>query len=123
MAVLRCWLPCLDVGRYHTLTLHFCDLSDGLIALDFFTVSLTVAPLSETFGRPTADITWGITCSLMTRSVGAIIFGFVADRFGRKPPYIICCGLFIILELATGFCQTYYQFIAVRSLYGVAMGG
>ncbi|KAF4554438.1 Carboxylic acid transporter-like protein 1 [Elsinoe fawcettii] len=92
-------------------------------ALDFFTVSLTIAPLSATFKRPTADITWGITCSLMTRSVGAIIFGVVADRFGRKPPYIICCVLFIILELATGFCNTYEQFIAVRSLYGVAMGG
>lgn len=56
-------------------------------------------------------------------SVGAIIFGVVADRFGRKPPYVICCLLFIILELATGFCNTYGQFIAVRCLYGVAMGG
>ncbi|KAF2227588.1 major facilitator superfamily domain-containing protein [Elsinoe ampelina] len=92
-------------------------------ALDFFTVSLTIAPLSAAFGRPPADITWGITCSLMTRSVGAIIFGVIADRYGRKPPYVICCTLFIILELATGFCNTYGQFIAVRALYGVAMGG
>ena len=92
-------------------------------ALDFFTVSLTVTPLSETFGRPVADITWGITCSLMTRSVGAIFFGIISDRYGRKKPYIICCTLFIILELGTGFCNTYEQFIAVRTLYGVAMGG
>ena len=59
----------------------------------------------------------------MTRSVGAIIFGIIADRFGRKIPYITCCALFVILELATGFCNTYGQFLAVRSLYGVAMGG
>lgn len=31
--------------------------------------------------------------------------------------------LFIILELATGFCNTYKQFLGVRSLYGIAMGG
>ncbi len=31
--------------------------------------------------------------------------------------------LFIILELATGFTQNLTQFLAVRSLYGIAMGG
>jgi MFS transporter, SHS family, lactate transporter len=32
-------------------------------------------------------------------------------------------SLLIILELATGFCQTYAQFLAVRALFGIAMGG
>lgn len=31
--------------------------------------------------------------------------------------------MFIILELATGFCNNIHQFLAVRSLYGIAMGG
>lgn len=31
--------------------------------------------------------------------------------------------LFIILELGTGFCNTYGQFLACRALFGVAMGG
>lgn len=31
--------------------------------------------------------------------------------------------LFIILELGTGFCQTYKQFLACRALFGIAMGG
>jgi SHS family lactate transporter-like MFS transporter len=31
--------------------------------------------------------------------------------------------LFIILELATGFCQTFHQFLGVRAIYGIAMGG
>lgn len=30
-------------------------------AFDFFTVSLTVTDLAETFGKTKADITWGIT--------------------------------------------------------------
>ena len=49
--------------------------------------------------------------------------GIAADRYGRKWPFVINCVLFIILELATGFCQDYKQFLAVRALYGVAMGG
>ncbi|KAF1952328.1 MFS general substrate transporter [Byssothecium circinans] len=92
-------------------------------AFDFFTVSLTVEPLAETFGKTTKDITWGITLVLMLRSVGAIIFGLAADRWGRKWPFIINNVLFIVLELGTGFVDTYEQFLGVRALFGIAMGG
>ena len=92
-------------------------------AFDFFTVSLTTTQLSEAFGHPVSDITWGITLVLMFRSVGSVLFGIAADRYGRKWPYVVNMVLFIVLELATGFCQTYQQFLAVRALYGVAMGG
>ncbi|KAI0595759.1 H+ symporter family protein [Biscogniauxia sp. FL1348] len=121
-------------------------------AFDFFTVSLTVHDLAETFDRSNTDITWGITLVLMLRSIGSIVFGIAADRYGRKWPFIINNLLFIILELpsrrlhpsrlgapgflglvrpeiflvpdlGTGFCQTYSQFLACRALFGVAMGG
>lgn len=92
-------------------------------AFDFFTVSLTVTDLAETFDRSKTDITWGITLVLMFRSVGAIIFGIAADRYGRKWPFVVNNILFIVLELGTGFCNTYQQFLAVRALFGIAMGG
>jgi SHS family lactate transporter-like MFS transporter len=92
-------------------------------AFDFFTVSLTVSELAETFGKTKTDITWGITLVLMLRSVGSIIFGLAADRYGRKWPFIINNALFIVLELGTGFCGTYSEFLAVRALFGIAMGG
>lgn len=59
----------------------------------------------------------------MLRSVGAVIFGLAADRYGRKWPFIVNNVLFIILELATGFCASYEGFLATRALFGVAMGG
>ncbi|OAL32644.1 hypothetical protein AYO20_07802 [Fonsecaea nubica] len=92
-------------------------------AFDFFTVSLTVSDLAETFNKSNTDITWGITLVLMFRSVGSTIFGIAADRYGRKWPFIINNILFIALELGTGFTQTYGQFLAVRALFGIAMGG
>jgi SHS family lactate transporter-like MFS transporter len=60
---------------------------------------------------------------LMLRSVGSIIFGLAADRYGRKWPFIINNVLFIVLELGTGFCRTYEEFLGVRALFGIAMGG
>jgi MFS transporter, SHS family, lactate transporter len=53
-------------------------------AFDFFSVSLTVTDLAETFGKTNADITWGITLVLMFRSIGSTIFGIAADMYGRK---------------------------------------
>lgn len=79
--------------------------------------------LAEQFDRSNTDITWGITLVLMLRSVGAIIFGIAADRYGRKWPFIVNLFLFVVLELGTGFVNTYEQFLAVRSLFGIAMGG
>ena len=59
----------------------------------------------------------------MLRSVGAAIFGILGDRYGRKYPYIANLVLLIIFELSTGFVQTFQQFLAVRALFGIAMGG
>ena len=105
-------------GRCHRLLfLH------GPDAFDFFTVSLTITDLAAEFHKSNSDITWGITLVLMFRSVGSTIFGIASDRYGRKWPFIVNNILFIVLELATGFCQNYKQFLAVRALFGIAMGG
>lgn len=92
-------------------------------AFDFFTVSLCVTEIAEEFGVSNADVSWGITVTLMLRSVGALIFGTLSDRWGRKWTFIGALVLFIILELASGFAMNLQQFLAVRSLYGIAMGG
>lgn len=92
-------------------------------AFDFFTVSLTVSDLALTFNKTNTQITWGITLVLMFRSVGSILFGIAADRYGRRWPFVVNNLLFIVLELGTGFCQTYSQFLACRALFGIAMGG
>lgn len=60
--------------------------------------------------------------SLGSKSANGLT-GIAADRYGRKWPFIVNNILFIILELGTGFCNTYKQFLACRALFGVAMGG
>ena len=86
-------------------------------------VSLTVKDLAKTFHKTNADITWGIGLVLMLRFIGAVIFGYCCDRYGRKWPWVVNQILFIVLEMATGFTNTFGQFLAVRALFGIAMGG
>ncbi|KAJ3915410.1 MFS general substrate transporter [Lentinula edodes] len=92
-------------------------------AIDFFSVSLSVTNLATQFGRDTTDITQAITLTLLFRSVGAVLFGIISDRYGRKYPLILNLLVVSVLELGAGFVQTYAQFLAVRSLFGIGMGG
>ena len=52
-----------------------------------------------------------------------VVFGILSDRFGRKWPLVanllFCCTI----EIGTSFVKTFPQFLAVRALFGVAMGG
>ncbi|KAI0087910.1 MFS general substrate transporter [Irpex rosettiformis] len=92
-------------------------------AVDFFSVSLSVTRLTQQFSRPTHDITTAITLTLLLRSAGAVVFGIISDRYGRKWPLVINLLLVSVLELGSGFVQTFHQFLAVRSLFGIGMGG
>lgn len=92
-------------------------------AFDFFCVSSCASAIAESLEVSITDITWGITLVLMFRSLGAVVFGFISDTYGRKPAYLSCVGLFVIIEIATGFVKTYAQFLGVRALFGCAMGG
>ncbi|KAJ7725428.1 MFS general substrate transporter [Mycena maculata] len=92
-------------------------------AIDFFSVSLSVSALSDQFDRPVSKITQAITLTLLFRSVGAVLFGVFSDRFGRKWPLVFNLLLVAVLELGAGFVQTFEQFLAVRSLFGIGMGG
>lgn len=59
----------------------------------------------------------------MLRSIGAVAFGIAGDKFGRKWPFIANLVLIVIIEIATSFTQTFEQFLGVRALFGIAMGG
>ena len=57
------------------------------------------------------------------RPVGAVIFGRLADHYGRKPLLMISILCYSILELLSGLAPTLLSFLVLRALFGVAMGG
>lgn len=105
----------------HAVTAGF--LGWTLDAFDFFVVVFLLDILSKQFAVPKKDIIWTLTATLAFRPVGAILFGFLADRFGRRLPLMLNVVYFSIIELLSGFSQTYTQFLILRALFGIGMGG
>ena len=94
-----------------------------LDAFDFFLVTFVLVQLSKDFAHTIAQVAFAITVTLMLRPVGALIFGYFADKHGRRVPLMVDIALFSIIELLTAFSPNFTVFLILRALYGIAMGG
>ena len=107
--------------QYHVVLA--CFLGWTIDAFDFFITVFVVGDIAREFGTPITTVTWAFTLTLGLRAIGALIFGRIADRYGRKPALIANILIFSALEVASGFAPTLTAFLVLRALYGVAMGG
>ena len=94
-----------------------------LDAFDFFVLVFVLPAVAEEFHRPVADVAYTITLTLAMRPIGALIFGWMADRYGRRIPLMIDVVFYSIVEVLSGLAPDYSTFLALRVLYGIAMGG
>jgi SHS family lactate transporter-like MFS transporter len=94
-----------------------------LDAYDFFLVIVVVPHLATDFKTTAANILIGVTLTLAMRPLGALIFGWFADRYGRRTPLMVDIALYSLIELATAFSPNLTVFLILRAIFGIAMGG
>lgn len=94
-----------------------------LDAFDFFVVVFLFDALSRQFGVPKKDIVLTTFWTLAMRPVGALLFGLLADRYGRRIPLMANVIYFSLIELLCGFAPNYTVFLVLRALFGIGMGG
>ena len=108
-------------GTGHAVTAGF--LGWTLDAFDFFVVIFLYDVLAAQFKVEKSALLWATTATLAFRPVGALIFGALADRYGRRIPLIANVIYFSAIEVACGFAPNYTTFLILRCLYGIGMGG
>jgi SHS family lactate transporter-like MFS transporter len=94
-----------------------------LDAFDFFVLTFVIQDVATAFGRSRADIAWTVGLALITRPIGAIIFGLIADRYGRRLPLMLNVIFYAIISVLCGFAPNYATFVILRLLFGIGMGG
>jgi SHS family lactate transporter-like MFS transporter len=92
-------------------------------AFDFFVLVFTVSAIAKDFGRSIPAVALTITASLVTRPIGAFIFGLLADSRGRRIALMANILFFSAMEVGSGLARSYAVFFALRLLYGIGMGG
>jgi len=67
-----------------------------LDAFDYFILVFVLVPVAREFHKTVPEIALTLTASLAMRPVGALIFGLMADRYGRRPVLLSGLALFLI---------------------------
>jgi SHS family lactate transporter-like MFS transporter len=100
-----------------------------LDAFDFFILTLVIEDLAHAFfpGSPLEEvrprIALAITLTLAMRPIGAVVFGLMADRYGRRLPLMLNVLFYATISVLCGLTTSYWQFIALRMLFGIGMCG
>src|SRR5919201_1828159 len=93
-----------------------------LDAFDFFILTLVIDDIAAAFGKTRPQIALAITLTLAMRPVGAIVFGLMADRYGRRIPLMLNVIFYAVISVLCGIAPSYGVFIFLRMLFGVGMG-
>lgn len=90
---------------------------------DYFVVAVQVNKLATFFHTSKTEVSTSIMLSMLTRVVGAILFGTLGDMVGRKIPLVLNCLFLGCMQIASLHCTTLATFLVSRAFFGIGMGG
>jgi MFS transporter, SHS family, lactate transporter len=94
-----------------------------LDAFDFFILTLVLEDIAAAFGKTRPQVALAITLTLAMRPIGAIVFGLMADRYGRRVPLMLNVIFYAVISVLCGVAPSYGAFLLLRMLFGIGMGG
>jgi SHS family lactate transporter-like MFS transporter len=111
----------LTSAQRHTFFAAF--LGWTMDSLDFFILIFCVPAIAKEFHTAPSAVLGAVFLTQAFRPVGALVFGMLADRFGRRPVLMANILSFSVIELACAFAPSLTALLALRALFGLAMGG
>ncbi|TPN63086.1 MFS transporter [Mesorhizobium sp. B1-1-1] len=94
-----------------------------LDAFDFFLLTFLLTDIASEFQTDVPAVSKALFLTLATRFIGAFFFGTLADKFGRKPILMLNIVSYSVIGALAAFSPNLGIFLALRALFGIAMGG
>jgi len=95
----------------------------SLDAFDFFIFVFCLKAISAEFHTDVKAVSEGILLTLAFRPLGALVFGWLAEKYGRRPVLMINVISFSLIEYVSAFAPNLATLLALRAVFGFAMGG
>ncbi|SFS11493.1 MFS transporter, putative metabolite:H+ symporter [Agrococcus baldri] len=89
---------------------------------DISVFAITLPAMRESLDLVGDDLAWPVTWNLIGYSVGATVFGYVADKWGRQKGLFLTFAILAIGGFASGFAWDVASLSAFRFLAGGGMG-
>ena len=94
-----------------------------LDAFDFFLLTFLLTDIATEFHSDVPAVSKALFLTLATRFIGAFLFGRLADKYGRKPILMLNIVSYSVIGALAAFSPNLGIFLALRALFGIAMGG
>src|SRR6185312_10725453 len=94
-----------------------------LDAFDYFLMVFMLKAIGAEFGASIEQVSEALFLTLAARPFGALVFGWLGDRFGRRPILMIVIVLFSLMSGLSGLAGSLPQLLLIRACFGFAMGG
>jgi len=118
-------LDALPFGRFHLLVIAALGITWILDGLEVTLAGALSGELkhSSALGLSNAQVGLAGSCYLAGAVLGAVFFGWLTDRLGRKKLFTITLAIYLLATAATGLSWDSWSFIVFRFLTGAGIGG
>jgi MFS family permease len=112
-----------EVTREQRRTLLAAALGWALDSFDVMLYAMVLSYLMRDLGMTKGIAGLLNTLTLLASGIGGILFGFIADRVGRKRALMASILTYSICSFASGLATTIVVLAAIRFILGLGMGG
>ncbi|WP_119420518.1 MFS transporter [Desertibaculum subflavum] len=115
----------LPWGRFHTLIVLALGITWVLDGLEVTLAGAVAGALKESprLQFSNAEVGLSATAYLLGAVLGALLFGWLADRMGRRLLFFVTLGVYALATIATAFAFDIWSFALFRFLTGAGIGG
>jgi MFS family permease len=118
-------LDSLPWSRWHWRVVIALGITWLLDGLEVTVVGALGAALQrpDTLGLTATEVGWTGSAYIAGAVVGALFFGRLADRFGRKRLFLVTLAVYVAATVLTGLTWDFWSFAFCRALTGFGIGG
>lgn len=99
-----------------------CGAGGFLDGYDLLMMSAALLLLVPRFGLSSGETGLLAALPFLGMAGGALVAGPLADRFGRRPIFLIDVGVFVVVAILLGVSQDYGELLVLRFVLGLAIG-
>jgi MFS transporter, putative metabolite:H+ symporter len=113
----------LPYSRWHITVTAFLGVAIFFDGFDALTTAYVLPVLIREWHIAPANIGWLISITNVGQALGALLFGWLAERIGRVRTAQITIALYAVMSLLCAFTSNYQELFACRFLEGIGLGG
>jgi putative MFS transporter len=113
----------LPLSRWHVRMMSIAGLAHFSDAFDSLAIAFVLPVLVGLWNIAPAEIGFLISAGYVGQMLGAIAFGWLAERIGRRGALRLTVVVISVLSLACAFSWNYLSFFIFRTIQGLGLGG